>query len=42
LIGAAPSADPVDVADHLVAWANGQGGHDNVTAALARYDPSLR
>jgi serine/threonine protein phosphatase PrpC len=42
LIGAAPSADPVDVADHLVGWANGQGGHDNVTAALARYDPSLR
>ncbi len=42
LIGAAPSADPVDVADHLVAWANGRGGHDNVTAALARYDPSLR
>ena len=34
--------DPLVVADHLVAWANEQGGHDNITAALARYDPSVR
>jgi serine/threonine protein phosphatase PrpC len=41
LIGSAGSADPVAVADHLVAWANEQGGHDNITAALARYEPPL-
>ncbi len=34
--------DPLGVAERLVAWANEQGGHDNITAALARYDPSLR
>ena len=28
--------DPLAVAQHLVTWANGQGGHDNVTVALAR------
>jgi serine/threonine protein phosphatase PrpC len=39
---AADGADPVAVAEALVEWANAQGGHDNVTAALARYDPSLR
>ena len=33
---------PLDVADALVACANEQGGHDNITAALARCDPSLR
>jgi serine/threonine protein phosphatase PrpC len=38
----ADGPDPVGVAEHLVAWANEQGGHDNITAALARYDPSLR
>jgi serine/threonine protein phosphatase PrpC len=38
----ADRADPVASAAALVEWANGQGGHDNVTAALARYDPSLR
>jgi serine/threonine protein phosphatase PrpC len=34
--------DPTSAADHLVRWANDQGGHDNITAALARFDPSLR
>ncbi|MFT3854030.1 MAG: protein phosphatase 2C domain-containing protein [Ilumatobacteraceae bacterium] len=41
LITATGATDPVVVADHLVGWANEQGGHDNVTAALARYAPSL-
>ncbi len=39
---AAPHASPVGIAGALVAWANEQGGHDNITAALARFDPSLR
>jgi serine/threonine protein phosphatase PrpC len=29
---------PVPVAERLVVWANQQGGHDNVTVALARWD----
>jgi len=29
--------DPVRTADALVAWANAQGGRDNVTVALARF-----
>ncbi len=33
---------PVEIADALVRFANECGGHDNITAALARYDPSLR
>ena len=33
---------PTKIAAALVAWANAQGGHDNITAALARYEPSLR
>jgi serine/threonine protein phosphatase PrpC len=33
---------PAPIAGALVAWANEQGGHDNITAALARFDPSLR
>jgi len=33
---------PVEIAEALVRFANGQGGHDNITAALARYEPSLR
>ncbi|MEO5899019.1 MAG: protein phosphatase 2C domain-containing protein [Ilumatobacteraceae bacterium] len=33
---------PARIAGMLVAWANEQGGHDNITAALARFDPSLR
>ncbi len=39
--GGRPTA-PQDVADALVSWANACGGHDNVTAALARVAPSLR
>jgi serine/threonine protein phosphatase PrpC len=33
---------PVAIAAALVRWANEQGGHDNITAALARHEPSLR
>ena len=33
---AATGSVPADVAAGLVAWANGQGGHDNVTVAMAR------
>ena len=33
---------PVEVADALVRFANGHGGHDNITATLARYEPSVR
>jgi serine/threonine protein phosphatase PrpC len=32
-------ADPSAVAEVLVAWANRQGGQDNITAALARVQP---
>jgi len=32
----AASDDPVTIAQHLVSWANAQGGQDNVTVALAR------
>ncbi len=39
---AAGHAAPVEVASALVRFANEQGGHDNITAALARYEPSLR
>ena len=31
--------DPKDLAAHLVRWACDQGGHDNVTVALARFGP---
>jgi serine/threonine protein phosphatase PrpC len=31
-VGTAPDV----IAAELVRWANGQGGHDNITAALAR------
>ncbi len=34
--------DPLPMATALVDWANAAGGHDNITAALARCDPSLR
>jgi serine/threonine protein phosphatase PrpC len=33
---AAVSSDPTEIAGRLVVWANGQGGKDNVTVALAR------
>ena len=39
---AAGITEPVPIADGMVRWANAQGGHDNITAVLARYEPSLR
>ncbi|PPG89059.1 serine/threonine protein phosphatase [Rathayibacter rathayi] len=33
-------ADPVALGEALVAWANERGGHDNITAALARFIPA--
>ena len=33
------SPDPAALAEALVAWANEQGGHDNITVALARLEP---
>jgi serine/threonine protein phosphatase PrpC len=35
-VRAAASTDPLVIATHLVAFANGKGGQDNITAALAR------
>lgn len=35
---AASSAEPLAIAEALVRWANDLGGHDNITAALARLD----
>ena len=35
-VRAAASTDPRAIATHLVAFANGKGGQDNITAALAR------
>jgi serine/threonine protein phosphatase PrpC len=40
--GASAGPDPLPMAAALVDWANAAGGHDNITAALARCDPSLR
>ena len=42
LATASSALDPLNLAAALVEWANSSGGHDNVTAALARCDPSLR
>lgn len=39
---AAGRQGPLQLSAALVEWANAQGGHDNITAALARIDPSLR
>ncbi len=36
---AAGTSDPMDLSLALVAFANAAGGHDNITAALARVDP---
>jgi serine/threonine protein phosphatase PrpC len=33
------TTDPTELAGHLVDWANEQGGHDNITAALVRVEP---
>jgi serine/threonine protein phosphatase PrpC len=40
-ISALSDGDPVRLASSLVDWANAAGGHDNITAALARCDRSL-
>ena len=37
----AANGDPVQLATALVDWANAAGGHDNVTAALARCNPPV-
>jgi serine/threonine protein phosphatase PrpC len=36
----AATAAPLEAARHLVAWANAEGGKDNVTVALARWQPA--
>jgi serine/threonine protein phosphatase PrpC len=41
-VSSGDATDPVPLAAALVDWANAAGGHDNITAALARCDPSLR
>lgn len=41
-LSASAGTDPAPLAGALVDWANAAGGHDNITAALARCDPSLR
>jgi serine/threonine protein phosphatase PrpC len=33
-------AQPTALAEALVDWANAQGGRDNITVALARFDPA--
>ena len=33
---------PLPLANALVEWANGQGGKDNISVALARVGPPLR
>jgi serine/threonine protein phosphatase PrpC len=38
LIAKYEGRDPTEVAGHLVDWANEQGGHDNITVALARVE----
>jgi serine/threonine protein phosphatase PrpC len=35
-----PADDPAALAEELTAWAIGKGGHDNITVALARFDPA--
>ncbi len=37
---AAGHVEPAQIAEGMVRFANGCGGHDNITAALARIDPS--
>lgn len=41
-MSAESGSDPLPLAAALVDWANAAGGHDNITAALARWEPSLR
>jgi serine/threonine protein phosphatase PrpC len=39
-VGAGSGAEPLATASALVDWANEQGGHDNISVALARVDPA--
>ena len=39
LVASQQKSDPAALAEALVAWANEQGGHDNVTVTLARLAP---
>ena len=39
-IDAAGTTEPLALASALVAWANGQGGQDNITVTLARVGPA--
>jgi serine/threonine protein phosphatase PrpC len=41
-LSASAGSEPVPLAAALVDFANAAGGHDNITATLARCDPSLR
>ncbi len=38
--GPALGDDPLALAEALTAWANEQGGHDNITVTLARIVPA--
>jgi membrane protein len=40
LVASFALTDPLPLAEALVAWANDQGGHDNITVTLARINPS--
>lgn len=40
IITAPAAAEPLALAEALVSWANAQGGQDNISAALARIQPS--
>lgn len=42
LQAADPDEDPLAIAEGLVRWATEQGGHDNITVALARLRPLVR
>ena len=40
-VAARRTQGPLDLAQGLVAWANEQGGEDNITVALARIEPAV-
>jgi serine/threonine protein phosphatase PrpC len=42
LIAGTGQTDPTQLAEALITWANQQGGHDNITAVLARLAPAAR
>ncbi|MCW2527856.1 MAG: hypothetical protein JWM76_2716 [Pseudonocardiales bacterium] len=41
LVASMPDQNPLPLAEALVAWANDQGGHDNITVTLARLGAGL-